>query len=258
MRAGLTVLALIAAGPAAAGSILDRYAPHGCAIAPDAARPEQAQRALANGQAQEQGGWLVLGPEVCTMVPPDIETALKATDEDVAPFFSAFDKYPDSPGCFLDAEALQRILKVTRGWTEERAYMEYIRSVAAGIFSGELRFYKDTPLATPVGFQLTTGTCGDVPSAKELRESHADMIESFDPFIRSNAPYIPCEYGKQFDNVGWAERYADLGQGAILNAWHSFEITFALMGSDWIEGVSLTEKGTPRPPVCVPPDMLTQ
>ena len=56
MRAALIVLALVGAGPVAAGGVLDRYAPHGCAIAPDAARPEQAQRALANGMAQEQGG----------------------------------------------------------------------------------------------------------------------------------------------------------------------------------------------------------
>ena len=192
------------------------------------------------------------------MVPPSIESALKVTDEDVAPFISAVDKYPDRLGCFLDADALKRIVRVTRGWSEERASIEYIRFVGASIFSGEWRFYNDSPLATPYGFQLTTGACGDVPYAKELRESHADMIASFDGFIRSNAPFIPCEYGKQFDNVDWAERFADLGQGAVLNAWHSFEITFALMGSDWIEGVSLTGKGTPRPPVCVPSDMLTQ
>lgn len=245
-------------GPAEAGGVLDRYTTQGCAIAPDATRPEQAQRALSNGMAQEHAGWMVLGAEVCTMVPPTIQTKLNYNDPDVAPYISEVDAYADAPGCFLDAQAMQGALVVTRGWSEEEAFSEYLRMIGAGIFSGEWRFFHESPLHTPVGFQLMTGACADVPAAKQMRASHADMIASFDPYIRATAFHLACAEGEGYVPPNWAQIYSGLGQGAIENAWQGFEVGFALMAAGWVEGVSLTDKGAPRPPLCVPPQMVKE
>jgi hypothetical protein len=249
MRA-LGLIAVLLSGPVAAEGALDRYATHGCAIAPHASRPADVIAAVAAGHASEQGGWLVIGPELCTIVPPVIVPTLKASDPDVAKHISAVDEYGEERGCFLDSEGMMETLQASRGWSPERAFTEYLALTGAGIFSGEWRFYGDSPLATPVGFQLTTGVCADVPYAAEMQESHADMIASFDGFIRANAEHLSCSDGGLMEYSPWFEFYESLGQGPIINAWHWFEISFALLASDWVTGVGLGSKGVPRPPLC--------
>lgn len=230
---------------------LDIYAAEGCVIAPDVPRPTSAKTALAMGQAQEHEGWLLIGSAFCTIVPPKITATLKATDADVAPFISAVDAFPDDPGCFLDSDRMRRAVQATRGWSEERAYIEYVRMIGAGVFSGEWRFYSDSPLRTPRSLQYTAGTCADVPFADALAESHRDMLGGFDGFIRANAPALVCEDGGAMAFTPWAQAYEKLGQGPIINGFHAFEISLALLGSDWVQGVGLKTKGVPRPPICL-------
>ncbi len=228
-----------------------RYANEGCVIAPDAPRPDGEARLLDLNLAERHEGWLLLGPALCTIAPPDITATLKATDPDVAPFISAVDSDPEYPGCFLDIAGMQENVQKTRGWSAEQAFQEYLRMFGAGVFSGEWRFFSDDPLATPVSVQYTGGGCADVPYAAKLAESHSDMIAAFDGFIRMNATALSCEEGGAMDYVPWAQSYETLGQGPVTNAWLKFEVYMALLTSDWIEGVSLTQKGIPRPPLCM-------
>ena len=201
--------------------------------------------------AERHEGWLLLGPALCTIVPPQITATLKATDPDVAPFSSAVDSDPEYPGCFLDNAGMQKNVQKTRGWSKEQAFEEYLRMFGAGVFSGEWRFFSGDSLVTPVSVQYTGGECANVPYAAALAESHSDMIAAFDGFIRMNAPALPCEEGGAMDYVPWAQMYEILGQGPVTNAWLKFEVYMALLASEWVEGVSPTNKGTPRPPFCM-------
>ena len=111
--------------------------------------------------------------------------------------------------------------------------------------------FNDDPLATHVGVQYTGGECATVPYAAAMAESHSDLIAAFDGFIRMNAPALPCEEGGAMDYTHWAREYEKLGQGPVINAWLKFQVYLALLSSDWVEGVSLSHKGTPRPPLCM-------
>ncbi|WP_298862766.1 hypothetical protein [uncultured Sulfitobacter sp.] len=232
-------------------SSLDRYAAEGCVIAPYAPRPTSAKLALALGQAYEHEGWLLIGPAFCTIVPPQITATLKATDPDVAPFITAVDRNPEYRGCFLNSYAMRSALEVSRGWSEERAFQEYLRMFGAGVFSGEWRFFSESPLSTPPSVQYMGGECANVPYAEALQESHRDMIAGFDGFIRANAPMLPCEEGGAMKYNPWAQVYEKLGQGPVVNGFHAFEVYLALLGSEWIEGESIKHKGLPRPPICL-------
>ncbi|MBB3995586.1 hypothetical protein GGR95_003243 [Sulfitobacter undariae] len=246
----VAAFALIASAGAAAADTFPDYSAQGCVIAPGVIRAPEVQQALDAGHATVQGDWVLIGPALCKIAPPVIDPVLSATDADVAPFISAVDAYPDAPGCFLDAEAMKQKLEVSRGWSETRAHREYVRMISAGIFSGEWRFFGLSPLATPMGFQLMTGACAQVPDAQKIAKSHSDMIASFDGFIRKNAQYLPCETGGHFDYSPWHEFYETLGQGPIINAWQAYEVSFALHGSDWVTWTDMKDKGMPRPPVC--------
>lgn len=230
---------------------LGSYGTQGCVIAPDAPRPVAAKAALVMGQAQEHDGWLLVGPAHCTIQPPQITAVLKATDPDVAPFISAVDAYPDSQGCFLNTFEMQAHLQRTRGWSADRAFTEYLKMFGAGLFSGEWRFFSETPLSTPVGPQYTGGVCADVPYAAALKQSHADMLAGFDGFIRANAPALSCEEGGSMKHTPWAQAQESAGLGPVINGFHGFEIGLALLASDWVEGVSNSYKGLPRPPLCL-------
>lgn len=253
MMRALVFVAALAAGPVSAGGVLDRYAKDGCVIAPEATRPAQAQLALANGWATEQGGWLVLGPESCTMLPPSITPQISAEDREVFENISAINRAeePQYQGCFVNADAVQRDLQTSRGWSAERAFDAYFGMIAAGIVSGEWRFFSDSPLRTPASLQYVGGQCADVPYADQLVQSHDEFIRNYDGFVRANAGFVVCEAGGSLMTPRWIEAYQALGEGLPVNAWHAFELFMMAHGSDGYIGSSLTEKGTPRPPFCV-------
>lgn len=262
MRKGLVAAVLLVALVAGYGGVaqmragLDRFAADGCAISSDGTLPLAARVAERLGWVHQQGDWLLLGPSLCTIVPPYITPEISAGDPDVAPFISAVDANPEMPGCFADTEAMEKSLVLSRGWTEEHAYRATMSMLAAGIISGEWRFYGEDFLATPLGFQLTTGVCGNVPYAEGLKKSHEDMIAGFDSFLRINAPGMACKPGAQFGYLKWVENYTLVGQGPVVNAWQFLEVGYLLTASEWVDGVSLRGKGMPRPPICVPEDMI--
>lgn len=248
---------------------LDFFAGQGCAIGPStraAARQAGVDQAAIDALADQwrddpetvvTGDWLVLPPQACTMTLPVVESALNLTDSEVQAAFSAADAYAgeDSPGCFLNGEKLRETTAVTRGWTADRAMTEYLRLVAQSIGSGDLTFYTDSPFLTPYDLHLMTGSCGEVlPYRDDARRGHEYLVENFDMIVRRNLQEVTCEYGGSWPAVEEAERLHNELQGISQHAWLGFEAYLIVLGAGWYEGVSLTEKGMPRPPLCHYPE----
>lgn len=242
--------------------LLDFFAGQGCAIGPatrDAAIAAGftaenidafAGAAKADGKATGEGDWLVLPSETCKIRPPEIKPALKLSDPEVVAAISAIDAYPDEPGCFLDHYVLRSSLGKTRGWDADEQIRGYMQLVAASIISGDMTWYSNTPFATPMGFALVNGDCAGVPQINDIKRSHDFLIENFDAIIREMGSQTICEndaapsYSAHLSDTKW---FAD---GDTPNAWFWFEAMIISFGAGWQEGMTATEKGIPRPPVC--------
>ncbi len=262
--AGLLAQSLPADADQGRAALLDHLGGQGCVIGP-ATRPAAlkagfsaaaldalADEAVASGQGEVQRDWLVLAPALCTIRPSQITPALRLDDPDVRRHFSARDAHAadDAPGCFLDSANLMRETRITRGWSADIANAEYMRLVGAGLISGEMTFYSDTPLATPVGFALLTGDCADIPDIGAIRQDHALLIDRFDPLVRAMGRETVCEKGGTPDIFEVEKALAAMPGDKTSNAWQWLEILMIAMASDWYEGGSATEKGTPHPPFC--------
>ncbi|WP_407352504.1 hypothetical protein [Luteimonas sp. R10] len=251
----------VAAQPA---SLLDFFAGQGCAIGPTTRNAALAvgyepkaidaltETARRNPNTVMTGGWLVLPSDVCEIRIPAVANELKLTDPEVRKSISAPDTYAadGDPGCFLDRERLFQELRRTRSWDDDKFNLEYIRLIGGSIASGDMTFYTDNPLRTPVGFQLITGECADVPKISEINRSHAFLIELFDPLVRANAAHIVCESGASLITPEFPGIAQTLSGIEVPNAWLAMEIQMIAMGAGWYEGMSMTNKGTPRPPLC--------
>lgn len=272
MNRRLTLLALLAAPLAALAALaqaqtpapatpgaLDFFAGQGCAIGPatlaaaDRAGLDKAAvealtaTAAAHPDTVRTGDWLVMPPDLCRMRLPDITSEVSLTDPEVVASITPIDAYEadGGRGCFLQMEALMEALEAGRGWDSQRAYMAYMRLVAAGLISGEMTFFSTEPLVTPWGFQLVTGQCGaELADIALIREDHAHLAAQFDEIIRASAADTECIEGAS-GNFYMLEQPAP-----TRNAWTNFQAMAIVLGAGWQEGLSLTEKGTPRPPLC--------
>ncbi|QEI08024.1 hypothetical protein FXN63_20905 [Pigmentiphaga aceris] len=153
-------------------------------------------------------------------------------------------------GCFLDTSRLHAELRRTRGWSEDRLMQEYLRLLGSSLVSGDLAFYSSNPLHTPTAFQLTRGECAPVPHMADIERSHANLIKWFDPLIRTNAPNVACTRGATLITPELHDIARKLSEGSISNAWVGMEIKLIALGAGWYEGVTATNPGTPRPPLC--------
>lgn len=249
-------------------ALVDFFAGQGCAIGPasraaamaagfsadqiDALAAEEAGR----DGAVSTGGWLVMAPTACRMRPPEIGGTVQLGDPEVVAMISAPDAYADqdSPGCFVDAGMMGR-LQHTRGMDADTAFEEYIRLIGRSIISGEMTFYSDSMLVTPFGFQSMTGICAQVPAAADIRRDHDFLIQNFDPLVRAIMTTNSCD-----DFMGWVNSdgspVPDTAPGtATSNAWMWYEVLTIAIAAGWFEGISSTEKGMPRPPLCHYQDM---
>lgn len=265
--AAIMASVIIPAAPAFAddhAELVDFFAGQGCAIGPStrAAAMEAgfgaeqidalAQEESARDGAVSGGGWLVMAPEACTIRMPDIGGAVQLTDPEVAARISAPDAYldEDSPGCFLDGPLVEA-LQASRGWDADTANLEYIRLLSRSLISGDLVFYSESILATPMGFQLTTGACADVPLMPKIRRSHEFLTRNFDPIMRGLMANNLCDEGIGGFLPHDVNELPGLAEGtATTNAWTPLEAMFVTLGAGWHEGMSATEKGQPRPPLC--------
>ncbi len=263
------LLALVAHPAAADPALLEYLGGQGCTIG--AASRAAAQTAgfdagaidalvaatLADGRASQQGAYVVLNAETCTIRLPGIASAYTVQSPEIRAVTSAIDAYAadGSPGCFV-GDAYQ-VFDTLKGSGRGAGFAEYIAFVGQGLISGDLRFYGPSPLATPVTFQNVTGDCAQVPDIDAIRRSHAFIASGFGDYVRLRGAEAVCGVD---DWSPMASQYATIVQGANpaadpasqprINAWLFFEYDMIAMAAGWHEGMTGTEKGEPRPPLC--------
>ena len=222
-----------------------------------------AARALADGTATQQGDWVVLDASVCTIRLPEIASAFSVATPEIAASFpytrSVYEFDGDvevDEGCF--ATNLREVLDSLAGGDADAGYDAYIRFAGAGMIAGDLRFFSDSPLSTPVGVQRVSGGCARAPGVAEMARSYAILLEDFGTYVRRLGEGTSC--GE--DGSAWISPQiiaAEL-QGVDVaapeqvdpevNAWLWFEWDIIAMAAGWHAGQSATERGTPRPPLC--------
>lgn len=189
-----------------AAPLADFLGPQGCAIGPPTrAAIETAgygneaidallAQASTDPQTVRTGEWIVLPPSICRIRPPDVPSEIRLTDPDVQAFTSAMDGYAASGfrGCFFTGLALRQALPFTRGWSEDKAYLEWLRFMAENLRAGSLAFYGTNPEAAPPGFLVLLGNCANIPELGAIRRSQAIRDREFDFFIRANAAEVTC------------------------------------------------------------------
>lgn len=245
-------------------SLYNFFGQRGCAIGPETrAEAREAgyepkpldvttETARRHKETVRTGEWLVLPPELCTIQLPQPARKLSLTDPEVQKAFSARDAQAAEgyPGCFLNVDTLFDELRKTRLWDNDTIFLEYIRLLGASLVSGEVAFYSNSPLSTPVGFQLLTGDCADVPEIERIRQNHRLLVTHFDPIIRANAAYVRCDRGESTLTMELPDVVRKVAGQESPNAWIGMEIQIIAMSAGWYKGMSYTNKGTPRPPVC--------
>jgi hypothetical protein len=270
MRHFALSVAICAAQPAIADpALLDFMGAHGCTFGADSRKAAESvgfgaatidalvATALTNGTASQQGDYVVLDATVCTIRLPDIQSAYTVASPEILAITSAIDAYASDgqPGCFaLDAASAFDAL---RGGERGAGFFDFIHFVGAGLILGDLRFYAPTPLATPVSFQVLTSDCAKVPNIEAIRRSHAFIASGFGDYIRALGAEMPCNAAGFGAN---ASAFAARIQGADpdlasedqseINAWLFFEYEIIAMAAGWHQGLTGTEKGEPRPPLC--------
>ena len=257
MRHALAVLALLAA-PAGAdqAALLHDLGAAGCVIGADAGAEARALAdvALADGTGQQQGDWVVLGADICTIRVPDIHSDIGIDDPAVVASVSAMaapTNFPDEPrGCYLSTNDLGMNLSLTRGWPVQKAYDAAVRFMAAQIVAGEMVFYSDDVLRTPMGFQSLHGECARVTAVDAMRQINAMMLEHFCAVVRVQGQAITCGEGYFPDFMALQGQMVELTGRSDMNAWTGMEMMFLALGAGWVDGAGPKSRGVQRPPLC--------
>ena len=258
MRWAIVALVLSAAGAQAQGTLTDYLAGQGCAIGPATIAGAQAHgfdraeiEALRAEGGTQSGEWTVLSPDQCRIELPQIEADFTLDEAGALGAIEVIkgDEYSE-PGCYLDGTVVQKFLTQRAGGDKEAGATAYFRFLGAHLVSGDLRFYSDSPLRTPYGFQVTTDSCADVPLMPEIQRNHEILTRHFGAFLRENAQHVPCEDGETLMSPKWHGIMERLSGGKNSNAWLSLEYYLIALGAGWVEGAGAKTKGTPRPPLC--------
>lgn len=265
---GITAIVCAIAAPVLAQdgnreySLLEFFAGQGCAIGPTTRAAAIAAgynaheidllgaRAWPDSGTIWTGGWLVLPPSICQIRLPEVNSLIQFSDPEVIASISAPDANEGEPGCYLSGAILQEQVQKTRNWDKDTAFIENLRFLSASLISGDLAFYSDSPLRTPPGFIVATGECADIPLMPAIKRNHELLVKHFGAFIRENSANTICEYSGSIMSAGWQDIADTLTDGKNTNAWLGFEYQLIAMGAGWYEGIGLTNKGTPRPPLC--------
>lgn len=194
------------------------------------------------------GGAVLLDAGLCRIMPPVAQNALALSDPDVQSTLFAQDGRTEA--CFLNRTTFMELMPGAKGWSELETARAYAALVSAGLVSGDLRFFSDDILATPLGVQWVTGRCRNGTEAARARASHDEIARWFDPFVRAVGPKTRCETGASFVNDGGFGRLSELTAGSHKNAWLAFEMFLIAHGGGWYSFQSADDRGTPRPPAC--------
>ncbi len=216
---------------------------------------------IVEGQSTRQGDYLVMGAEICTIRLPDIKSRWSVDDPEIiamAPFIDKDVEWASRTipvdGCFFE-NPMEQFVALNDG-DEEAGYRDYISFMAAGLVSGDIRYYSDDPLWMPLGAQLLTGECAKASNADVVRENHAYLVSGFGPWVRQAYDMDQCTGTGSFGD--W--RFSLLHQGLdpdgpredqpVVNAVLAFEWMMITTGARWRVGDTASEKGEEAPPLC--------
>ncbi|WP_288427449.1 hypothetical protein [uncultured Agrobacterium sp.] len=251
-------------GDAYSGSIDEFLVDQGCAVGPTTMLsattakidPKIIEKLKAEANADDKtlktGDWIVLSQDRCRIQPPMVISEIAVGDLEVVQNTSTITEHEEDrfKGCYLNGSSLFEALQTSRGWLPKKANQEYLRFLSAGLVSGDLSFFSPDPLRTPPGFMVTRGDCADVPQMLDVKKSHELLLQNFGALIRADAAgEATCE-SLGFPSWKFSEVSERILGGKAPNAWIGYEIRFIAMGAGWAEGLSSTQKGRPRPPLC--------
>ncbi|NJS39951.1 MAG: hypothetical protein HC783_14105 [Rhodobacteraceae bacterium] len=275
MRAALALCLLTAAPASANPELLEFMGGQGCTFGADRGAVAKATglrvdtinafiaQSLDDGTAVQECEYVVLGEKVCTIRLLDVESAYTVASPEIVAMTSPVDAYAadGDPGCFL-VDPLSAF-DALDGGSPGAGFADYIAFIGAGIISGDLRFYSPSVLRTPFGFQNVRGPCAAVPDIEVIDRSHVALTTGFGGYIRALGAETLCEGDQSGDlsyEVSVMAQYTATVQGFDLsdkekdqpriNAWLWFEYDLIAMAAGWHEGLTSTERGTPRPPLC--------
>jgi hypothetical protein len=215
---------------------------------------------LANEAAQREGGYVVLGESVCDIRVPDPDSPFAVSSPEIVPMTSGINDFAADgfPGCFLVDPS--GAFDALAGQGPGSGFLDYARFVGTGIAAGRISFYGNSPLTVPPGFQIIDGPCADVPNIAAIRRRQATLQVVFGVMIRDMGEANVCGPDaspsatiEQMDTLirfqgGDPDDLQNVGDG--VNAWMWMEIFMLTIAAGWYEGMTGTEKGTPRPPLC--------
>lgn len=271
---GLVVGALLLASPAAADERTFAFlGALGCTVS-EASRDALADAgflepytnaiiddALMRGVARQYGSYVVLDESVCTIRLPEITSRFSVDDPEVralAPFireeYSDGERIRVEEECFLEDPA--RAFTLFNGGAGPEGFNDFIAFIGAGIIAGDVRFYTTSPLVTPPGFQIVTGECAEVANIADIQASHAHIASHFGEYVRFVGANTVCgepvthEAGVFTAEMQGYDMDVDISDQPPVNAMLQFEFLFITMAAGWHAGMTGTDRGTPRPPLC--------
>jgi hypothetical protein len=272
MRWAVFLLACLCAGPAAADEAALRVfmGGQGCTFGADSRTAAVAEgfddadidalitTALADGGAKRDGDYVVLARHLCTIrLPDNTASPYTVASPEIVAMTSAIDTYAadGAPGCFL-IDPYQGF-QALKGGDLEAGFDAYLQFVAANVIFGDLRFYGPSPLEAPRGFLVVTGGCASAVDTEAIRNNHFYLTKGFGEYTRQLGERMSCTGSQPVD---WSIPLAEILQGVNPtdpvesqpehNAWLWLEYQMIALAAGWHEGMSATEKGTPRPPLC--------
>jgi hypothetical protein len=157
-------------------------------------------------------------------------------------------------GCFL--ADLSASFDRLNGGAPGSGTLDLLAFYGAGLVSGDLRFFGPSPLQTPRAFQVMTGPCAEVPNIQAVNRARVFFESGFGDYVRARGKSEICNdpdvtVGMQFATDLQGGSWADPEPETVpLHAWLFFEFEITSMAAGWFEGMSVTEQGTPRPPLC--------
>jgi hypothetical protein len=276
IRCTLSALLVCAANLAFAqnppADLVDFMGGHGCTFGEDSRAAAQTagftqaqidgliDQSLADQTAKREGDYVVLGEAICDIRVPNIDSTFTVSSPEILAMTSDIDAFATDgfPGCFLlnPSEAFDVLRDQGRG----SGFFEYVNFVGAGIVDGKISFYGNSRLAVPPGFQIVDGDCADVPQIEAIRRRRGTLQVVFGPLIRAmgkenicGPDAWPAATPEQMD---WLIEFQGGNPsnmempGNEANAWMWMEIYMLTVAAGWHEGMTGTDKGTPRPPLC--------
>ncbi|WP_375281764.1 hypothetical protein [Pseudooctadecabacter sp.] len=221
-----------------------------------------AEAALASGNAARHGNYVVLDADICTIGLPQIPSRYTVDTPDIRAASPYIREVYDlggtetvDEGCFLGGGS--DLFRSLEGGDPKAGFEAYMAFIGSGLIAGDLRFYEISPLKTPAGFQIMTGeACAAVANADDIARSHAFIDSGFADYVRFVGANTPCGENVTFQATQYIAQMQgfdfdrDLLDQPRINAWLALEFDFITRAAGWYEGMTDTDRGAPRPPLC--------